>query len=77
MNPAIILAVGEVVKRVVDHKKIASKTNASTAVAATGGTAAFITMVQSDDPMIQIIGAIAIAACGALAMYKENKDKKK
>lgn len=73
MNTQLIQAIGAVASRLIDKKKLAGKTTATTAVAAGGATGAFMLLIQSEDTVTRIIGAVAIAVCGMLSMYQESK----
>jgi len=72
MSPLINLAIG-LGSRLVDKKKLKSKTNITTALGALTGTgAAFTFMLASDDIKVQAMGMILTLATLALAACKES-----
>ncbi len=73
MNPLVtfLLSLGS---RIIDTKKPTGLTNAATASGLTGGTAGYIIMAQSEDPLIQAMGAICILISVGLTLFKEYEN---
>lgn len=74
MNPLLINVLVGVMGRIINHKKIHSKTNITTAVGVATGTGAYLTLVQSEDPVLQGAGAIAILISAVITLYKDSED---
>ena len=70
-DPATVGLVANILGRIFDKKKVASKTNAATVAAAGGGYGAY-ELIQSGDPVIQLVGFVVGAISTGLLLYKEK-----
>ena len=73
MNPVINLLVG-LGSRLINIKKPTGMTNQATVASIGSGTAAYLMMVNSEDPAIQFMGTIALFVSIVLAWYKDYED---
>lgn len=60
------------VGRLIDTKNPKSQTNISTAVGVVSAPAAILILTQSEDPVMQAVGALGILASAFATLYKEK-----
>jgi len=75
MNPLLVKVGVDLVSRIIDSKKAGSKTNVATAAGLTMGATSFMTLIQSDDPVLKAVGALLILISAGLTFYREKKNE--
>lgn len=73
MNTALIKLGYDLVTRIIDKKKAGSKTNVATAAGLTMGTASYMTLMQSEDPVMVFASALLMVISAGLTLYKEKQ----
>ena len=74
--PLPIALITAVIGRLIDTKKATSPTNITTAIGtASVGGSAYLLLLESDDPMLKVMGCIGVVLGVVLSLYKDHASK--
>lgn len=71
--PLPIALIAIVISRFINTKNASSPTNVTTAIGtATGAGATYLLLLDSDDPMLKVIGCLGVVLGVVLSLYKDH-----
>lgn len=76
MSPIIGTVINTVMGRLIHKKKVDSTTNFSTATGIPMAMASAAMMIQDQDPVVQMMGAVLALISAILVVWKDEEDAK-